>query len=330
MEQRITYYDSLRGIAIIAVVFIHSFSFKDDSMMAESIIFRQMINFSVPLFLALSGFFLANKNFTSKNDFIDFLKKQIPRVYVPYAVWSCVFIFLNVILLKQRSMIGMLKNFVFFQTAPIFYYVALILQYYLLLPILKKYLKKALLYSVIISFSICIFIFLNKYFSQVFPPLIIYAGNFLTWIIFFVLGMYLRNNKFKVKPYVIVGFIFFFLILSVLETYVQILLFGKITDAVSAVKISSFLYSASVIIFFLNYERKWKIFSNIGQLSYGIFLMHLLTLILIKSILSKLNFTLMSFSSEILIGIINVAVSYGVCFSIKKINSDMSHKYFGI
>ncbi|MCK0159330.1 acyltransferase family protein [Allomuricauda sp. F6463D] len=66
MKERIGYYDTFRGVAITAVVAIHSdfigYTFDDKSLFFNiTLIWRQMMNFAVPMFIAISGFFLVNK-----------------------------------------------------------------------------------------------------------------------------------------------------------------------------------------------------------------------------------------------------------------------------
>lgn len=64
MGKRIDYFDMLRGVAIIFVLICHSYSgdplngsFKEELYL----VVRQIVTCAVPIFLAESGFFLANK-----------------------------------------------------------------------------------------------------------------------------------------------------------------------------------------------------------------------------------------------------------------------------
>lgn len=89
-HSHISYFDFLRGIAIMMVIGIHTYSGGsfDDVAGAVNVIFRQLLNCAVPLFLAMSGFFIARKDLSSKDSYFAFLKKQIPKVYIPCLVWS--------------------------------------------------------------------------------------------------------------------------------------------------------------------------------------------------------------------------------------------------
>ena len=83
MKERITYFDFLRGLAIMMVVGIHTYTLGEDSTEV-----RQLLNTAVPLFIAISGYFLSQKKMENKEDFFSFLKKQPPKVYLPVLVWS--------------------------------------------------------------------------------------------------------------------------------------------------------------------------------------------------------------------------------------------------
>lgn len=49
---------------------------------------RQILNCAVPIFLALSGYFLGAKDLNTIDSIKGFWKKQIPKVYIPALIWS--------------------------------------------------------------------------------------------------------------------------------------------------------------------------------------------------------------------------------------------------
>jgi len=332
LKTRITYYDSLRGLAIIGVVFIHVLKYNDPKWKDVSIVFRQIINFSVPLFLALSGFFLADKEISNKKEYLSFLRKQIPRVYYPYAVWSFAYIILNILILKKLNIEKQLFNFLIFQTIPIFYFVALIIQYYIFLPFFKKVMsKRLLLFAVTISFLSCITIYGYQYFFNSQLPLILYAGNGLTWLMFFVLGMYLRNYKIPIHKNWMFFWTFVALIFSILETYTHIYFTVSVSNAVSAVKVSSFIYAALIIILFLNYGTQKNLrFSDLGKVSYAIYLNHILILMIVTKIFLFFKVSYTDFFTEVILGILTIIISYLLCTVLRKMNPKISAKFLGI
>ena len=98
MKQHISYFDFLRGIAILMVVAIHTY-IAGDFITADGtvrIIFRQLLNCAVPIFLAISGFFLGRKTFDNRTRVLSFWKKQIPKIYIPCMIWSLPLLVLSV------------------------------------------------------------------------------------------------------------------------------------------------------------------------------------------------------------------------------------------
>lgn len=91
MGKRIDYFDMLRGVAIIFVLICHSYSgdplngsFKEELYL----VVRQIVTCAVPIFLAESGFFLANKHFSNRIEFFNFWSMHSFRIWLPMVVWS--------------------------------------------------------------------------------------------------------------------------------------------------------------------------------------------------------------------------------------------------
>lgn len=276
MSQHISYFDFIRGIAILMVVAIHTYIAGDFITVdgTARMIFRQLLNCSVPIFLALSGFFLGKKNFDTRS-VQSFWKKQIPKVYIPCIVWSLpLFVF---------SILGgasVWKQVVYLIVCgfSIYYFIALIIQYYLLLPILQKALKRNLIISIfssVVSISIITILLSVKGMSL---PLILYAGCFFVWIVFYMLGVYYSQNErnYSLKLtllVVIVGFI-----LSCIEAYYLHTHFGK----GNGIKLSAFIYSYGIVLLFLHPRIETLYRENvltsfiayIGKISFGIYLIH--------------------------------------------------------
>lgn len=136
------YFDFLRGFAIIMVVGIHTI--KTDGLGFETlediatVLLRLVLNCAVPLFLAISGYFVGKKDITFGRRHFDFLKYQIPKIYIPCLVFSVPYLFLA--LYSDFSLHGTLKYLtVFFACGfSVYYFIALIIQYYALLPLMTK------------------------------------------------------------------------------------------------------------------------------------------------------------------------------------------------
>lgn len=127
---RNAYFDFLRDIAIIMVISIHPFTTND------SINIRQILNSAVPIFIAVSGFFLSSKDLSHKDQYLKFLKKQVLKVYVPTIIGS-----LSLLLLTLYTDGINISNilFMFICGFSIYYFIAFIMQYYILLPIVSTF-----------------------------------------------------------------------------------------------------------------------------------------------------------------------------------------------
>lgn len=81
MKRRNSYFDALRGIAILMVVAIHTFMACDFDCFINymTIGIRQLLNMAVPLFLAISGFFIGRKNFDNINQVLVFGRNKYAK-----------------------------------------------------------------------------------------------------------------------------------------------------------------------------------------------------------------------------------------------------------
>ncbi|AFL69148.1 acyltransferase [Sulfurospirillum barnesii] len=294
--ERIKYFDMLRGTAIIFVVIIHSsnkgFQFSSDSFNFNfTVLTRQLINIAVPLFLAISGYFLVQKNISRWGEYFSFIKKQIPKIYIPFLFWSSVFLILEVLIFNQ-SIASELFKLVVFQSSGPYYFIALIIQYYILLPILKKLANfRGLIISLLISFAVVGITFYIRNYMGIKLPLILYAGNFPVLLVFFVLGLYLGSiKKISISNKLLITLVVTFYILSCLESYFLFSLFRNGGLAATAMKPSSFMFSFFLIILlFKNIDFfKSRTLEYLGKISFGIYLIHVLLLKIIPPLIVKI------------------------------------------
>lgn len=276
MSKHIGYFDFLRGIAIIMVVGIHTFpksSWNNESDLLN-ILIRQLINCAVPIFLAISAFFLARKSFDSYKLITSFWKKQIPKVYIPCIVWS-----LPLFLMSLKNGGNPITETVILLICgySIYYFIALIIQYYLLLPWLVKIKQKIwiVVFPLISIISISLYIYSG---SQL--PLIFYAGPFWIWIMFFYQGIIMGRSE---RNYSITTLVVLLLIAISLQLVESWYLFNY-GSASYGIKASAYIYSS--IVLFILFSKKAETFYEtnknivfsfieyIGRLSFGIYLIH--------------------------------------------------------
>ena len=274
--KRNTYFDFLRGLAIMMVVGIHTYTLGKDSTVA-----RQLLNTAVPLFIAISGYCLSQKRMENKDDYLFFLKKKFSKVYLPVLVWS-----LPLYAIALYSGSSIIKQTILLLSCglSIYYFVAFIMQCYVVLPVINNYIsgnkRRVVIVSCLISFAWIAGVMYMNTIQGKGIPLILYAGPLPCWLMFFVLGVMIghkpERNYSIILPIVItiLGFI-----LSVIETDYLLDHYGKGVG----IKPSSFIYSAGMI--FLMFSNKvenlirrtgaiYRFIIWIGSLSFGIYLIH--------------------------------------------------------
>ena len=277
MNQRIQYFDFLRGLAIMMVVAIHTSGGSSWSTIELSV--RQVINCAVPLFLAISGFFLANKNVSTKQLYCSFLKKQIPKVYFPVLIWS-----LPLLVLSLYHGKDILKSVTLFFVCgySIYYFIALIIQYYVMLPILQRLTFFGGSIALIIT-VISIFVF--KYVITVELPLIIYGGVFIMWIVFFVAGVLLgkmESRNYNISIWVI------WVVVSFICTLFETDYLHSTGEKYLGIKTSTHIMSLGIIILLFSQKIQslyrenmfTSIIAKIGSVSFGVYLIHCFIIII--------------------------------------------------
>ncbi|WP_318489999.1 acyltransferase [Photobacterium leiognathi] len=332
-KERIEYFDILRGIAIFAVVAIHvsgvGLKFDADSFNFNfTILWRNALNFCVPLFVVISGYFLANKDLSGKSDYIDFLKKQISKIYFPMLIWSSVWLLINVLVFQSSFPKELVKLLAFSSSVP-YYFVALIIQFYLVLPLLQRVVSKSMLcISIGVSLSMTIFVFYIRYYQNINLPVVVYGGNLFTYIMFFTLGLYMGKNSIahlSGKALFCVTLICY--ALSCIESYALIEAFGQVGDSVTAIKPSSFLYSFFFIIFLFRMKGRISsiILSKVGRMSFGIYLTHLFLLMFVTKIISRFYPSLFSITALYQL-LVTVLIVSGCYLAMRVFNDRVSNK----
>lgn len=288
-SNRNEYLDLLKGLAIICVIANHSFTIGLETVAIKSIeywgaiIWSQIFKIAVPLFFTISGFLLAEKEVGSRTLYETFLSKQIFKVYLPMLFWSIPYIIIDVY--NNGVTLSSIGKF-FLGGYSVYYFVTVIIQFYLLLPLLQKIGQNTI--GLVFAFGISMsFMAILDYiidFRTLDLPLVLYAGNFLIWMMFYVLGIWLRKKKFnwgirkyqKIKVIILISTIVSFCI-SVIDVHLHSVDNSLITN--TGIKNSTFLFSflAILLLFVITPSsvKGWEVRKLIGRRSFGIYLIHL-------------------------------------------------------
>ena len=249
------------------------------------ILIRQLLNAAVPIFLSLSAFFISNKKLETSRDIISFWKKQIPKVYLPCLIWSIPYLILS--LKNGDSIDKCILNYIGCGYS-IYYFIALIIQLYLLTPILLRLnlLVGGAVCSMLSLASIALYVYSNLQL-----PLILYAGPFVIWIMFYMQGIIISKSsrEYSIPPLLIA--IAMCVIFQMLESKYLYSLNGRW----AGIKPSAFIYSVVVILLLFSnkvqkrYELKTNLIKRfieyIGRISFSIYLVHMFIVITISRFL---------------------------------------------
>ncbi len=298
MPGRIASLDILRGIAIIAVVAGHSSHIgvqaPDNRInLYFTMFWRQVLTVCVPLFIATSGYLSVKKTIASSDEYFSFVKRQVPRVYIPFFIWSLAWFALQVFV-QGSAITHELYKLITFQSSSPYYFIALIIQYYLLLPVLKRFANiKGLILCALISIAMTWLLFYVQYYTDTQLPLIVRYGNFLTWILFFVLGLYLGSSEHLINiPNKVLGSLVVVLyLLSCAESFTLYSIFHQAEPATTMAKTSTFLYSAALIVFlFKNKDLiRSTVLKHIGKVSFGLYLIHMFALVFLHRMIIRFS-----------------------------------------
>lgn len=324
------YFDFIRGIAIIMVVGIHTFSPVHAEFCSLigliNCMIRQLLNSAVPLFLAISGYFIASKVIDNKKSIN--IKKQIYKVYIPTLIFSLPYLFVASIGLNSAKELVANIFYFFICGYGVFYFIALIIQYYVLSGwLLKINYKKLLLISSMLSvISVSIVEYL-LYALKCNISLIFYAGPFTLWIIFFCLGIFIRkcNRRYSLKLSVILAGVG--LLLSIIECYLWLRFSGSPSYGI---KLSSFIFSAGVImaVFSPRMEKSFtynsfnKAIIRIGEISFGIYLVHLM-IVNVISMYVRIDCWLINWAIALMISVLVIEL-------LDRIIPDQHHRLLGL
>lgn len=285
-----TWPDILRALATLAVIILHTASpilnqFETIPVTSWHIgnIYDSLTRFCVPVFFMLSGALLLSKDYSLK----DFLSKRFLRIIPPLIFWSLIYIVYTIFDSNKTfssfldlSLFVLLKLFKGSQFHLWFIYTLLGL--YLLVPILRKWIKNAskneILYFLLIW--ICTIIYAIPHLNDYLPK--INLMNFSGYLGYMVLGYYLSNMKSfkKSKSFLLysIG-----VIVTILGTYYLTSKNGAFNSTFYGYLTPNVLLSSTGIFLLIKEIHITSsivklMVSKISKYSYGIYLVHILVL----------------------------------------------------
>lgn len=273
-KERMPLYDAAKGICIISVVMGHLNLFS-----------RFLYFYHLLVFFFISGLFLGS----NKYSFIEFLKKRIIRLYIPYVVFS----FIIAILFDSGNLTSLkyiIRIFLFDSKVPLtgtFWYVPCLFINSLIAFLIEKYIKKTSYLCSILLIAICMCFALSRTEISLY-----YNLQFVPWIqvVFIFAILFKRYNLVslfsKFKNCIII-------LLGTIIIYILLYLFTEINISIVSGKFSNiFIWMLLIILgvsFVFSFSSILQFFSvlcYIGKASFYIMCFHFVIFALLNICLS--------------------------------------------
>ena len=310
----------LRAVAIIAVVLIHT---CPNGM--YQVWCRPFINFSVALFLFLSGYLTR----TNYDNWGAFFKRRLTRVIIPYLLWTVIYSMPPI-----PSPTLLLKNIITSNATAHLYYIPVYIQFVLFTPLIIKLAKSRYRHIgwLIAPISLLIFSYPQLYTGRPMNAYLNMANDIscLNWFTFYYLGIILGNgiisrdlNTKSIGVLLLVS-----IILQIVEGYVLYRL--GMSNCGTQMKITSLITSSLTCILAHNLLTAHKIniknqlLLTIGKYSFGIYLCHILFIRLFK------EFGFYQDIPYVINSAIVLALSVLLCLLCDKVLSPKLVKWIGI
>mgnify|MGYP001243332727 FL=1 len=334
-KSRLDEVDVLKGISIIAVLMIHTTASAVSTLDKSSISYlifafiNRFSQFAVPAFIFASAMLLMY-NYGHGFDWRLFYKRRLKNVLLPYVIWTMIYgVYLYIVHHVPLRSILTVKNILLGGMFYHLYFIVIIVQLYVLFPVLL-YIYKLInknIYTILISiiiFQIADILLFKYIISRYYQN----SGNlFITYISLIIAGMYVGDNIQRWKKYYSKKWLnlsFAVIVFGYLFVDISLKAFAnkQINFNLYNIYYYTFILIASLFFFalstkILNHHMLSSLLIGTGKLSFGIYLSHPLFLDVLNHFLNTGNQYLYDIYIIITFIIIYV-VSYIFAMFIKK------------
>ncbi len=289
MKERIKSIDCIRGVAILAVILIHTttrtleMSGFDLTGFSFTLFLNQIARFAVPIFFIISGFVLEISG-REEMSYWSFVKRRFSKIFIPYIFWSLVYYFL----IYNNNHDSLWEVFLTGNASYQLYFIPGLLVFYLTFPLLHKLFEKINnKFLFIVSSILGIALLCINYYVKAFD-----LGESINVMIlaysFFVIGIVAAKNKNWIDAFVNKFRLFIAVPAGITGLYVfwegrsRYLLTGNYLSYYSQWRPSIFIYSILIgLTFYYIFEHtklKDSFISRFSKHSFFVFFVHVAVL----------------------------------------------------
>lgn len=195
--------DILRIVSIFSVVLIHTtskildFSKFNIASHPFALFLNQISRFAVPLFFMISAFVLEH-NYSQKFNYLIYLKKRFSRLLLPYLFWSLIYYYF----IYPHNSDSIIKSLFIGSSSYQLYFIPTLFIFYLIYPLLSRYLNIISHWLLFIILLIVQFTLLSidYYFKPLSfaHPINVFLLNFM----FFIFGMLASHHHNKIFSFI--------------------------------------------------------------------------------------------------------------------------------
>lgn len=254
---------------------------------------EQLVQFALPTFLFVSGYFIAFLTGRSKTTISwKIVASRVKFLAIPYLLWSTVVILASVLLEGARySPASLLRMLLIGGSNPAYYFVPLLIQFYIISPVLVWLVKKALVPTLVVTALIQLLVYILQYPVSIgtdHQGVLTLASLFPKWffmmrIFWFTAGIAagfhlaaIKNTAVKFRKPLLLGLAVLF-VTGFFEWENIVLLSGQPWIETRETLVDA-LYGATFILLFLSYADlsipNGKALEFLGNKSFGIYLVH--------------------------------------------------------
>ncbi len=267
---------------------------------------EQVIIFAIPVFLFVSGYFITFATGKDPAPKWSWIFTRLKFLVIPYLLWSILMVLMNVILGQNYHLMELFTVFLTGKAVAAFYFIPLLVQLYLLSPLLTRAVRKNPLLVLSLSYLLMLLIRFGQYANllgwdyagkdlvNLLLPSWFFPGNLFWMILGISIGFYYKNIVIQITKWrwVFLALALILIPVGIWEWESLLAASGQNWVASRETFIDN-IYSIMLILSFIGFNMKTlshqKWLNDLGSKSFGIYLAHTLFLTITAKVIYQIE-----------------------------------------